>query len=120
MTAPAKTGWAILMFSSPSTISVGDRQIGNYIEVKIPGDMPGLYLNDACPSRRKVEEIFRIYYESCSDILRDGWEPVSVGEHVGGSHGYGRLFSFKKLIKYHPGLYLGEDEIDLSGAPPIG
>jgi len=115
-----KTGWALLSYASPSTIQVGDVTSENYIEVHTPGDMPGLYLDEACPSRRVRRGAFGLTYESVGDILEDGWEPISVGDYVGGSLGYGRLLSFKKLIKYNPGRYLDAEEIDSSGAAPIG
>lgn len=115
-----KTGWALLTYSAPSVLSVGDQHIWNYVDTRIPGDMPGQYLVDACPSRQKREMACGVYYDSISDILSDGWEPISVGERIGGAHGYGRLHAFKKLIKYNPGQYLDAEDIDLSSDTPAG
>lgn len=100
-----KEGWVLLSFASPSVIHDGQQYIDPYEETHVPHDMPWLYLAEVCHFRNS-----RDCYEGISYILKDGWEPVSVGERLGGPYGHGRLHSFKKLVRYTPGLYLKPDE----------
>lgn len=101
-----KKGWCLISYSAPSVFNDGNYDVPNDIRYDAPHDMPLQYLYDECQSCLRNDPHL---YSGIGQILCDGWEPVSVGEIVGGRYGYGRLHSFKRCIEYNPGMYIEKE-----------
>ena len=118
MAVEMKSGFVILRYACKLVDDGRSQRPPNFVDFVPPGDMALNYLFDACPVGDKTFGQWHkdnghargIYYNSLSDILTDGWEPMNVGEKW--YEGYDRVFNFKRSVSYVPHRYMTREEIE--------